>query len=169
MTVTRVKTWGTETLTHADLNAEFDNILNYLNGAMQATSIAIGGASIGSNALAVTGTVQFNSAVTCAGAVSMNGAATVQLAADTVTIAPAISGTINHMSIGASLASTGNFTSVSVNSTQVVGARDTGWAAMTGSADKATVYATGSVTLAQLAGRVMELQAILTTHGLIGA
>jgi hypothetical protein len=55
-----------------------------------------------------------------------------------------------------------------VNGTQVVSARDTGWTAMTGSTDKATAYATGTVTLAQLAGRVMALQAALTTHGLIG-
>lgn len=56
-----------------------------------------------------------------------------------------------------------------VAANQVVGARVTGYTAMTGSADKATSYATGSVTLAQLAGRVMQLQADLTTHGLIGA
>jgi len=56
-----------------------------------------------------------------------------------------------------------------ISGIKVVGARDTGWSAMTGSSDKATVYATGSVTLAQLAGRVMALQAALTTHGLIGA
>jgi hypothetical protein len=56
-----------------------------------------------------------------------------------------------------------------VNGTQVVAARDTGWTAMTGSPDKATAYATGTVTLAQLAGRVAQLQASLTTHGLIGA
>jgi hypothetical protein len=55
-----------------------------------------------------------------------------------------------------------------VSTLKVVGARDTGWTAMTGSTDKATSYATGSVTLAQLAGRVMALQAALTTHGLIG-
>lgn len=52
--------------------------------------------------------------------------------------------------------------------TQVVGARVTGYAAMTGSPDKGTTYATGSITLAQLAGRMMQLQADLTTHGLIG-
>jgi len=56
-----------------------------------------------------------------------------------------------------------------VSSNQVVGARITGYTAMTGSPDKATAYATGSVTLAQLAGRVAQLQADLTTHGLIGA
>jgi hypothetical protein len=56
-----------------------------------------------------------------------------------------------------------------VNATQVVAARDTGWTAMTGSSDKATAYATSTVTLAQLAGRVMALQAALTTHGLLGA
>lgn len=55
-----------------------------------------------------------------------------------------------------------------VNSVKVVGARDTGWTAMTGTPDKSTSYATGSVTLAQLAGRVMALQTALTTHGLIG-
>lgn len=56
-----------------------------------------------------------------------------------------------------------------VNSVKVVGGRDTGWAAMTGTTNKATVYDTSTVTLAQLAGRVMALQAALTTHGLIGA
>jgi hypothetical protein len=55
-----------------------------------------------------------------------------------------------------------------VNGTQVVGPRDTGWAAMTGSADEGTTYDTSTVTLPQLAGRVMALQAALTTHGLIG-
>jgi hypothetical protein len=55
------------------------------------------------------------------------------------------------------------------NGTQVVGARDTGWTAMTGSPDKATAYATSTITLAQLAGRVAQLQASLTAHGLIGA
>ena len=52
---------------------------------------------------------------------------------------------------------------------QVVGPRETNWSAMTGTANKATTYDTSTVTLAQLAGRVMALQAALTTHGLIGA
>jgi hypothetical protein len=56
-----------------------------------------------------------------------------------------------------------------VNNVQVVGARDTGWAAMTGTPNNGTVYDTATVTLPQLAGRVMALQAALTTHGLIGA
>lgn len=55
------------------------------------------------------------------------------------------------------------------NGTKVLGARDTGWTAMTGSSDKATSYATSTVTLAQLAGRVMALQAALTAHGIVGA
>jgi hypothetical protein len=59
--------------------------------------------------------------------------------------------------------------SVTIGANKVIGARDTGWTAMTGSPDKATAYATGSVTLAQLAGRVAQLQASLTAHGLIGA
>ena len=56
-----------------------------------------------------------------------------------------------------------------INNVPVVAARDTGWTVMTGTSDKATAYATSTVTLAQLAGRVMALQAALTTHGLIGA
>jgi hypothetical protein len=56
-----------------------------------------------------------------------------------------------------------------ISGTKVVGARDTGWTAMTGTANEATVYDTATVTTAQLAGRVMALQAALTTHGLIGA
>lgn len=52
--------------------------------------------------------------------------------------------------------------------TQVLSTRNTGWAAMTGITNKATVYDTATVTLPQLAGRVMALQAALTTHGLLG-
>jgi hypothetical protein len=58
---------------------------------------------------------------------------------------------------------------ITVNGVQVVQTRSTGWTAMTGSADLATAYDTASVTLPQLAGRVMALQAALTGHGLIGA
>ena len=58
---------------------------------------------------------------------------------------------------------------IRIAGTQVVGPRDTGWTAMTGTPDESTAYATGTVTLAQLAGRVMALQTALTTHGLIGA
>lgn len=56
-----------------------------------------------------------------------------------------------------------------LNSTKVVGVRDTGWTAMTGTTDKASAFATSTVTLAQLAGRVMAMQTALTTHGLLGA
>jgi hypothetical protein len=62
-------------------------------------------------------------------------------------------------------ASTGEYR---VNGTKVVGARDTGYVAFTGTTNKGTSYATGSVTLIQLAERVAALQASLTTHGLIG-
>jgi hypothetical protein len=65
----------------------------------------------------------------------------------------------------------GNVTAntLKVGSNQVVGARNTGWTAMTGTLDKLSVYDTTTVTLAQLAGRVAQLQAALTTHGMIGA
>lgn len=58
---------------------------------------------------------------------------------------------------------------ISLNDVQVVGLRDTGWSAMTGAGDIATVYAVATVTLAQLAGRVKSIQDALTTHGLLGA
>lgn len=60
-------------------------------------------------------------------------------------------------------------TKLLVSGTQVVGARVTGYTAMTGSADRATSYATSTITLQQLAERVKALQDDLTTHGLIGA
>jgi hypothetical protein len=56
-----------------------------------------------------------------------------------------------------------------INGVQVAGARQTGWTAMTGSADKSTTYAVGSVTLLQLAGRVKALQDAMTLQGQIGA
>jgi hypothetical protein len=56
-----------------------------------------------------------------------------------------------------------------IESTQVVQARETGYTAMTGTANKATSYATSTITLQQLAERVKSLQDSLTTHGLIGA
>lgn len=51
----------------------------------------------------------------------------------------------------------------------VVGDRKTGYTnAMTGTANRATAYATSTITLAQLAERVKALQDDLTAHGLIG-
>ena len=55
-----------------------------------------------------------------------------------------------------------------VNNTQVVTARQTGWAAATGTPTR-TTFATSTVTLPQLAERVKALIDDLITHGLIGA
>lgn len=55
-----------------------------------------------------------------------------------------------------------------VNNVQVVAARRTGWEAATGTTTR-TTFATGSVTVSQLAERVKALLDDLTTHGLIGA
>ncbi|MEP7359600.1 MAG: hypothetical protein ABI847_20275 [Anaerolineales bacterium] len=55
------------------------------------------------------------------------------------------------------------------NGTQVVAGRATGYTnAMTGTKNRATAYATGSITLAQLAERVGALLDDLAAHGLIG-
>ena len=56
-----------------------------------------------------------------------------------------------------------------ISATKVVGVQETGFAAFTGTTNKATTYATGTVTLVQLAERVASIQAALTTHGLIAA
>lgn len=58
--------------------------------------------------------------------------------------------------------------SFSVGNNQVVSSRRTGWTAPTGTATR-TTFATGTVTLSQLAERVKALIDDLTTHGLIGA
>ena len=57
---------------------------------------------------------------------------------------------------------------LSVNGTQVVNARHTGWGAPTGTPTR-TTFATGSVTLPELAERVKALIDDLTDHGLIGS
>jgi hypothetical protein len=53
---------------------------------------------------------------------------------------------------------------------RVVGQRATGYTAMTGTANRGTSYATGTITLVQLAERVKAIQDDLSTtgHGLIG-
>ena len=55
-----------------------------------------------------------------------------------------------------------------IGNKQVVAARDTGWAMMTGTFNKASIYDTSTVTLAQLASRVAQLQFVLAFHGMIG-
>lgn len=55
-----------------------------------------------------------------------------------------------------------------VGSNQVIGARQTGWTAATGTPTRSS-FATGSVTLPQLAERVKALIDDLMTHGAIGA
>lgn len=57
---------------------------------------------------------------------------------------------------------------LSANGVQLLTTRRTGWAAATGTATR-TAFATGSVTLPQLAARVKALLDDLLTHGLIGA
>lgn len=58
--------------------------------------------------------------------------------------------------------------SLYVTGAQVLGSRKTGWAAATGTPLR-TTFATSSVTLPQLAGRVMALIDDLISHGAIGA
>lgn len=94
--------------------------------------------------------------------------------AGALTINPTVASAIKNCSIGATTASTVRGTTINAttafqqNGTQVVAARRTGWAAATGTATR-TTFATGSVTLPQLAERVKALMDDLIAHGLIGA
>lgn len=75
--------------------------------------------------------------------------------------------------IGLGAAGTGKWNFIAPiyrSGTQVVNTRVTGYTnAMTGTADRATAYATGTITLIQLAERVKALEDDLIAHGLIGA
>lgn len=55
-----------------------------------------------------------------------------------------------------------------VGASQVVNTRVTGYSAMTGTANTATVFDTATATLVNIAQRVKAIQDALTTHGLIG-
>ena len=75
----------------------------------------------------------------------------------------------NTMSFGDSNITNNFFRgALSLNATQVISTRRTGWVAPTGTATR-TTFATSTVTLPQLAERVKALIDDLTTHGLIGA
>lgn len=51
MALSRIKNWSAEVLTHTDLNAEFNNILNYLNsGTVALTTLTVSGTSTFSGA-----------------------------------------------------------------------------------------------------------------------
>lgn len=93
-------------------------------------------------------------------------AATVAMSGSMTAVSAVTGGTVSAAGSGntALLAPT----SISFNATQVVNARKTGWVALTGTPLK-TTFATGTITLPQLAGIVMALQADLISHGLIGA
>jgi hypothetical protein len=80
---------------------------------------------------------------------------------------------INNTLVG-SWTTAGNFNLISGNlltiaSTQILTTRRTGYTnAMTGTANRATSYATSTITLVQLAERMKALLDDLTTHGIIG-
>lgn len=96
--------------------------------------------------LDVNGTLDIAGASTLTGAVAMPGGINGSLG---------VTGAVN---VG---------TTYSVAGTQIAGTRKTGWTVMTGTASRAT-KATGTVTLAELAGIVMALEQDLISHGLIG-
>lgn len=151
------------------------NTLTITPNATSGTAIALAGGGTGGMTLATSGSVQLAvthtasavNYVSVTGAGTTNGPKLSAVGSDAVIhlrLAAKSSGSIiaeNNIVLSATRV-------LVVDTLQVVGPRDTGWTAMTGTADEVTSYATSSITLAQLAGRVMALQTALTTHGLIG-
>lgn len=80
-------------------------------------------------------------------------------------LATLTAGIAGSLTVAANVSFTGQLNNTG---TKVLGTRITGWADPTGTATR-TTFATGSVTLPQLAERVMALILDLKTHGLIGA
>ena len=151
------------------------NTLTITPNATSGTAIALAGGGTGGMTLATSGSVQLAvthtasavNYVSVTGAGTTNGPKLSAVGSDAVIhlrLAAKSSGSIiaeNNIVLSATRV-------LVVDTLQVVGPRDTGWTAMTGTPDEVTSYATSSITLAQLAGRVMALQTALTTHGLIG-
>lgn len=78
------------------------------------------------------------------------------------------SGFAQILELTATTLNMGSGMALRANGVQVVTSRQTGWGAPTGTPTR-TTFATGSVTLPQLAERVKALIDDLTAHGLIGA
>jgi hypothetical protein len=75
---------------------------------------------------------------------------------------------INYIPIGQTGAAAGNFTSVSVNATQVAGPRITGWGTPTGPS-RISNFPGASATLVQCSNAIAQIIADLKTHGMLGA
>lgn len=75
---------------------------------------------------------------------------------------------LNGGGTGGARLTCGTLYQLSFNGTQVLGVRDTGWGAWSGTPNKANGRNTGAVTLVQLAENHYALLQALTTHGIIG-
>lgn len=75
--------------------------------------------------------------------------------------AASFAGTVDVVNVDAS----GRYQVAGLN---ILGPRNTGWTAFSGVTNKATAYATGTVTHVELAERVAAIQVALTTHGILG-
>ena len=75
---------------------------------------------------------------------------------------------LNFCAVGATGASTGNFTQVAVSGTKVVGAQIAGWGTPTGPSRIAS-FPGASATLVQCSNAIAQIIADLKTHGMLGA
>lgn len=118
------------------------------------TSVAVGGATLGGNAFAVTGTSLFNSGVTMDAALTYGG----------VTLSNAVTGTGN-MVLSASPTFTGTITAAAVNATTLNGNTfTTGSYTLTGAAAKVLTF-NNNLTLAGTDGKALTLTNGLTVSG----
>lgn len=128
--------------------------------------------TVGRN-LVVTGTSTFTGSVLGSMVVLGSVAAGINLIATALVqgATGSFSGDVNALTHTATLGiNNSQLTSsgLAVQTLPVIGTRRTGWAAATGTATR-TTFATGAVTLPQLAERVKALIDDLTAHGMIGA
>ncbi len=143
-----------------------------------------GGLNIGTATGAATGQIKSSGIITAANVISSSGSSAGLQFADrtganvwawygTGNVARLYTGTTDALQLGGSgTVNIMNGGAFQIASTQVVGARKTGYTnLMTGTANRATAYATGTITLIQLAERVKAMEDDLHSsagHGLIG-
>ena len=86
LNISRVKTWSAEVLTHTDLNAEFDNILNHQIGTADITDGTITNADISTTAAIVASKIDFTTGSAIGSTSASTGAFTTLTASGATTL-----------------------------------------------------------------------------------
>jgi len=140
LNISRVKTWSAEVLTHTDLNAEFDNILNHQIGTADITDGTIVNADISTTAAIVASKIDFTTAsaigstsastgafttLTASGATTLNGDTTIGNATgDALTFHPSAWTLTNAVTVTGTWTNLGTVTTVAINGGTISGITD---------------------------------------------